>query len=735
MGRSGYLHGARSLAGTLINTEGFAMSSFSLRTQLALVAGFFLFALPFEALPFEPVGSGDVAPPTQGQSPGRSASVFFGVASGDVAPPTQGAGDHSTIVTSDGSIRDDKFVDEICDKIIANGGKVKDVKFMSNACYGGGILDDLGRVFGPGGKCKGIKWVGGTASAPDEVSYGWNDATINLPANSALNLGDTWTDALAGLGTAPGKPATGLINGGNTSDNVLQDLKEASNNDALGPLGRDMENPQTASGNGGDKITWNMTGAKHEAIVFGGRQTNVRHNHDIANVAAALNGVWGTSPHNIQKLDGGTEKDLLDAIDTAAGRLDENTQLVIYIDDHGGTSFDVGEFIDSLAPEVVIDEPTTISFDLHRGWFTGLWGNYFLNYFPNPLLYMTLLDPVAATAWHIYLNGAQLTSEATGTLSGQVSFFLPWTYLLYGHNELRFEPAAAKAVVPLRLSQLELDSSPINELEADQVLLPGQSAAYFDLGRNGEGVFVELLDKQKVVVYVFTYLPDGSGQAWFIGVGVQSSRGIVVTDLLRPVGGKFGPNFDAADVTNTPWGSLAMMLPPCGLTGGGSLIASPIPGNGFEHFEDFTYSRLTTLAPCTAQAKTQPRAKASGSGLSGSWFDPTHTGEGIILEVLADGSAVVQWFTYDQNGNQFWIQGTGTFNGMVLTVNDLFSTSGASWGSAFDPADVVSTAWGTLTMNFTTCDAATMDYNSTAGFGSGTLNMVRLTSLMGIPCS
>ena len=39
---------------------------------------------------------------------------------------------------------------------------------------------------------------------------------------------------------------------------------------------------------------------------------------------------------------------------------------------------------------------------------------------------------------------------------------------------------------------------------------------------------------------------------------------------------------------------------------------------------------------------------------SGSWFDPTHDGEGYVVEVLDDNRATVYWFTYDSEGNERW---------------------------------------------------------------------------------
>ena len=38
--------------------------------------------------------------------------------------------------------------------------------------------------------------------------------------------------------------------------------------------------------------------------------------------------------------------------------------------------------------------------------------------------------------------------------------------------------------------------------------------------------------------------------------------------------------------------------------------------------------------------------------LSGSWYDPSHSGEGYVLEVLTDGRALVYWFSFDGEGKR-----------------------------------------------------------------------------------
>jgi hypothetical protein len=147
-----------------------------------------------------------------------------------------------------------------------------------------------------------------------------------------------------------------------------------------------------------------------------------------------------------------------------------------------------------------------------------------------------------------------------------------------------------------------------------------------------------------------------------------------------------------------------------------------------DRFLSTSYSQITEIVDC------QTGESSEYAGYSGSWFDPSHNGEGIILQVLKDGTVLAQWFTFDKEGNQMWVQGTGTIVDGVLVIDELYTTSGTAYGTGFNPEDVTRNTWGTLRMEFTSCDTAVVNYESSAGFGSGTLNMTRITNLMGIPC-
>lgn len=119
---------------------------------------------------------------------------------------------------------------------------------------------------------------------------------------------------------------------------------------------------------------------------------------------------------------------------------------------------------------------------------------------------------------------------------------------------------------------------------------------------------------------------------------------------------------------------------------------------------------------------------------SGSWYDPSHDGEGFVIEIIENNAAVVYWYTYDQSGNQIWVTGVGSYAGSTITVDDAIFTTGGIFGPNFDPNSVDRQPWGNLTLQFTSCNSGTVQYDSTAGFGSGNLQLIRLTSIEGLPC-
>ncbi len=256
------------------------------------------------------------------------------------------------------------------------------------------------------------------------------------------------------------------------------------------------------------------------------------------------------------------------------------------------------------------------------------------------------------------------------------------------------------------------------------LLEAGMTSAWYDPTHNGEGFLLEMLANNLAVLYWFTYDSNGE-QDWYIAVGEVRGNRIVFPSLLRVSGGEFGPGFDPSKVTEEVVGSASFIWSGCD-QGNMSYQIGPQHGR-------MQLSRLTSLMGIECgnpqQAELPPEAL-----LSGSWYDKTHSGEGYNVEVLIDGRVVVYWFSYDPEGKRRWFFGVGEIRDGKLVFDDIQTTSGGIFGPAFDPQSVVYKPWGSLELDLS-CEGGTATYSSTEeGFGSGTLNVVRLTNIDELDC-
>mgnify|MGYP001820037037 CR=1 FL=1 len=122
-------------------------------------------------------------------------------------------------------------------------------------------------------------------------------------------------------------------------------------------------------------------------------------------------------------------------------------------------------------------------------------------------------------------------------------------------------------------------------------------------------------------------------------------------------------------------------------------------------------------------------------GLNDAWFNSLTSGQGFFFNVFPDtGIFFMAWFTYDvqrpgegvtavvgEPGHR-WITAQGPFNGNTATLNATL-TSG---GLFDDPTSVTNDSYGTVTITFSDCDNAELEYDFPEAGVSGVVPVTRV---------
>lgn len=266
---------------------------------------------------------------------------------------------------------------------------------------------------------------------------------------------------------------------------------------------------------------------------------------------------------------------------------------------------------------------------------------------------------------------------------------------------------------------------------------PAVSGAWTTPGRPGEGFVLQLQADGSAVLAWFTYPPRGNAalQAWIVAQsGVVTADRIVFDAAYSTRGPRFGSAFDSNRLQLLPWGRIELRFGDCNT--GEVRYAGPAGwGEGLRPL-----TRLTAIAESTCGSKRLltaqgARAMAGLRQHSASWFDPTHNGEGWLIEELGEGRSVIYWFSYDERGEQAWWLGVGASSGERISIDAAVRPLGTHFGADFDAADVRNEPWGRIAWTFSGCDRASLSYTtSSAAFGSGSLQPLRLNRLAGTVC-
>jgi hypothetical protein len=120
---------------------------------------------------------------------------------------------------------------------------------------------------------------------------------------------------------------------------------------------------------------------------------------------------------------------------------------------------------------------------------------------------------------------------------------------------------------------------------------------------------------------------------------------------------------------------------------------------------------------------------------SGLWYNPEQDGHGLNILVLENNRIIIYWYTYDNDGNQIWLLGSGGFENGLATLS-VISTQNALFPPNFDAADVQSSNWGSFEIKFEGCNQAEFKWfpEPETGFTAGSMPMSRLAFNAGLGC-
>lgn len=293
--------------------------------------------------------------------------------------------------------------------------------------------------------------------------------------------------------------------------------------------------------------------------------------------------------------------------------------------------------------------------------------------------------------------------------------------------------AASPGPLQLRL-QPWLNGMPVAEPSApylfpDQTLvtptaIDGRfSGAWFAPEHSGEGFLIEVLADDLMVVYWFSYDPDdwqrpaGEGrQYWFVNTLTIANNRASGT-LLRFRGGRLGTQLDPDQVSSSDAGSIELVF----VDDQRGVVHYEIDGRSGE----YAIERLIGL-----------NRTSTARGLSGSWFDPRHAGQGLVVQEADSGELVLLMFSYDAQQRPLWSLFNGRLEGRQIVIPEApLLPRGGLFGRGFRPQSVSYPSEGAAALQLD-CQGGELTLSlPSVSAQPQTLTLQRLTTPVGVQCS
>jgi hypothetical protein len=263
----------------------------------------------------------------------------------------------------------------------------------------------------------------------------------------------------------------------------------------------------------------------------------------------------------------------------------------------------------------------------------------------------------------------------------------------------------------------------------------GLTGSWFEATTSGQGVEVEVFPNPSgtgsTFVSWFTYDPTVGGadhQRWYTAQGqVVTGQPNASLTIYQNTGG----NFNAPPITTAQAvGTATLSFDTCS---SGQLSYSFTDGRTGK----IALTRLTQNVTCSTMT---PHPTNADFALSGNWFDPATSGQGLTAEVNpTSGAFFAAWYTYAPMGagagaaGQRWYTAQAIFTpGMRSIPVTIYETTGGIFDMPTPPGQQTVPV-GTGTLAFQSCSAATLSYKFTGGTSIGLFGTITLSRVGPVP--
>jgi cysteine-rich repeat protein len=265
----------------------------------------------------------------------------------------------------------------------------------------------------------------------------------------------------------------------------------------------------------------------------------------------------------------------------------------------------------------------------------------------------------------------------------------------------------------------------LDDFPIDSSITAGHAGGWFEENTSGQGVLIDIEpENEYMFVAWYTFTVEGSDhpneQRWLTAQGNYNGDRAELT-LYETLGGRFD---DPQGVQTVAVGTLTLVFRGCSeLTMSYDITAEGLTG-------EIDLMRLIPGSElgCTTEPSSETPDPGINAGMDGGWFEFETSGQGVLIDVQPDsvsgGFIFVSWFTFgDTNASgQRWFTAQGSYEDSTADIV-LYDTTGGTFN---DPTIPSTDEAGTLSIEFTDCGHATLDYSVTDGPLSGEIQLIRL---------